>query len=304
MARPTKKGLNYFPFDTTMDKKMNLIMRRFGRDGYYIITRLMCDIYREEGYFCHWNDTEAEFFSVVEDIEVDFLKECINFALCIGLYDKNIYETYGMLTSEHIQEVYFEAVGRRKNVFADERILLIDIDKYCKLRTYAEKTDLEEVNVDINPQIKENKNKEKENKEKESISNQTKSNQKKSEKTKTKHSASEQTNDAEYDILNDDIKNNSGYDCLNDDIKNDSTKDCLSEDFKDNAFVTLRIRQSFEENIGIITPDILCELLDLVKKYGESAVYNAIDEAVKNDVRSMLGVGWYAEKDASNYMVI
>ena len=40
MARPTKKGLNYFPFDTTMDKKMNLIMRRFGRDGYYIITRL------------------------------------------------------------------------------------------------------------------------------------------------------------------------------------------------------------------------------------------------------------------------
>ena len=60
MARPRKRGLDYFPFDVTFfsDKKIRILKSRFGADGIEIYIYLLCEIYKE-GYFIHLdNDYE------------------------------------------------------------------------------------------------------------------------------------------------------------------------------------------------------------------------------------------------------
>ena len=57
MARPTKKGLDYFPFDVDFfeDEKIAAISGEFGLKGEIVAVKLLCAIYRN-GYFILWSD--------------------------------------------------------------------------------------------------------------------------------------------------------------------------------------------------------------------------------------------------------
>ena len=49
MARPRKRGLEYFPFDVDFfsDKKIKVLKGRFGADGVMIYIYLLCEVYKE-----------------------------------------------------------------------------------------------------------------------------------------------------------------------------------------------------------------------------------------------------------------
>ena len=51
MARPIKKGLEYFPFDVGFfsDKKVKILKSRYGADGIVIYQYLLCDAGRPHG---------------------------------------------------------------------------------------------------------------------------------------------------------------------------------------------------------------------------------------------------------------
>ena len=51
MARPTKQGLDYFPFDVGFfgDQKIRILKARYGADGIAVYVKLLCDVYKE-GY--------------------------------------------------------------------------------------------------------------------------------------------------------------------------------------------------------------------------------------------------------------
>ena len=51
MPRPSRKGLDYFPLDTTIlnDIKVRRIKRQFGADAFLLYISLLCDIY-SNGY--------------------------------------------------------------------------------------------------------------------------------------------------------------------------------------------------------------------------------------------------------------
>lgn len=55
MARPTKQGLDYFPFDVGFfgDQKIRILKARYGADGIAVYVKLLCDVYKE-GYFYPW----------------------------------------------------------------------------------------------------------------------------------------------------------------------------------------------------------------------------------------------------------
>lgn len=127
MARPQKAGLDYFPLDVDMDQddKLFLIEAKHGLVGFAIVVRLFMLIYKE-GYYRHYDeDREAFILAKRFSTDVNVINNVVNDCINEGLFNKNLYEKYGILTSRGIQRRFMEVCKRRKEVnFIREYFLL------------------------------------------------------------------------------------------------------------------------------------------------------------------------------------
>lgn len=124
MARPIKNGVDYFPLDTVLDTKFELIEAEFGLTGFAIIVKLFQKIYGEQGYYCEWTNEVALLFSR-KCGGGNVVSEIVSAAIKRGIFDKDMYEKYSILTSKGIQERYFAAVSRRVCVNVKNEYLLV-----------------------------------------------------------------------------------------------------------------------------------------------------------------------------------
>lgn len=166
-----KVALDYFPH-AEATRLLQMVYAEFKEKGYAIAQTLFEEIFmRGSGYFCEWNDDVALMFIQQPQfsVGVNAVSEVLNAMFRRGLLSVDMYERYGILTSEEIQEVYFTAVTRRKKVIAIKEYLLINIDKI------SDNVNIISLNVDIIP-----KN--------ESINSQKKVKESKGKKSKVKES--------------------------------------------------------------------------------------------------------------------
>ena len=129
MGRNSKEGLDYFSHDCDIsdDEKMQLLQAECGIIGYAVFLKLLERIYRN-GYFLDVSDKFISIFSMKNSIEKDVCKNVIDVCIKEDLFNKNLYENYGILTSHGIQKRYLHAVGRRKAVYVYGDIMLIDVN--------------------------------------------------------------------------------------------------------------------------------------------------------------------------------
>ena len=118
MARPNKMGLDYFPFDVDFfnDEKIVAISGEFGIKGEIVVIKLLCAIYRN-GYFILWNDLLK--FKLLRDlpgVSSELLDSIMNRLVLWGFFDKDLFDSMGVLTSAGIQKRYFKISKRRKSV--------------------------------------------------------------------------------------------------------------------------------------------------------------------------------------------
>lgn len=128
LARPLKDGVDYFPFDVTLDEKFDLIEAEFGLTGFAVVVKLYQRVYAR-GYYCEWTDEVALLFGKSISLGGNAVSEIVNAAVKRGIFDKNMFDKYQILTSKGIQGRYFEAVIRRKCVNVNKAYLLIDVTK-------------------------------------------------------------------------------------------------------------------------------------------------------------------------------
>lgn len=129
MARPQKEGIDYFPIDCVLNDRAKFILAEFKVMGWGILTLLWSKIYGGKGYYTKWDDDVALLFASECGVGVNVVKEVIAACLRRGLFDRQKYDQYGILTSEGIQERYAEATERRSSQKIDGRYLLIPIPK-------------------------------------------------------------------------------------------------------------------------------------------------------------------------------
>lgn len=153
MARPQKSGLDYFPLnvDIDIDDKISLIESEHGAIGFAIIIKMLCKIYANS-YFYEWGEKEQLLFSRRINVDINKVNDCINSALKWDMFDKTIYEKYGVLTSAGIQKRYLEAIGRRKTIEIIKNYWLIELPQFEKTEVKIINVDINEVNDDINTQ--------------------------------------------------------------------------------------------------------------------------------------------------------
>lgn len=115
MARPMKKGLDYFSLDVSFyrDIKLRKLVRRKGGSALTVYTILLCIIY-ENGYYLEWDDDLPFVISEATDFEEDKITDIINYCIEVGLFDQELYKNEHVLTSHGIQERYKSACSMTK----------------------------------------------------------------------------------------------------------------------------------------------------------------------------------------------
>ena len=155
MARPFKKGVDYFPLDCVLDDKMRLIKAKFGLRGFAFVIILLQEIYGNEGYY--YAIKENDFLLLINDskIKQNLATDVIKYAADVGMFDKEKFLKYNILTSAGIQKRYFEIVKRRKEIELRGEYLCIS---YTQLRKIVNTNRINvynnEVNADNNEQTK------------------------------------------------------------------------------------------------------------------------------------------------------
>lgn len=158
------KGLDFFPFDVDFfdNEKIALIEAEFGHKGVMIAIRLLCKIYKE-GYYCQWGGDECLLFS--RKAGAGFVPELVGQVVAglvkRSMFDEQLFNTFGILTSFRIQTCYFSAIKRRHDVGVRKEFLLVDVSKYPNIYILGENVDISSKNV-CNFKQSKSKSKEKE----------------------------------------------------------------------------------------------------------------------------------------------
>ncbi len=109
MARPNKRGFDYFPLDTDIfnDLKIRKLIKRKGSEAVAMYTYILSIIYRD-GYYTHWDEdlafVTAEQLGITETQITNILDCCLE----MGLFSKRLFETEKILTSAGIQKRYLK----------------------------------------------------------------------------------------------------------------------------------------------------------------------------------------------------
>ena len=128
MGRQRKQGLDYFTLDVDFFEsvKIRRIIKDCGNQSIPMLIALLCNIYREEGYYIGYtNDLTfliAEQFGVSENA----VKETVRKAVIVEFFDSQMFHSYKILTSHAIQERYFTAAKKlkRQNIKVKEEFII------------------------------------------------------------------------------------------------------------------------------------------------------------------------------------
>jgi hypothetical protein len=117
MARPIKKGIDYFNLDVDFlrDIKVRKIMRACGNQSIAVLICLLCNIYQDEGYYMTW-DADMRFL-VADDIgaKESAVQDVVLKASEVGFFDAEMFKQEKILTSKRIQENYKLASRQKKD---------------------------------------------------------------------------------------------------------------------------------------------------------------------------------------------
>ena len=155
MARPIKKGLDYFPMDINIlhNVKIRRALRKYGEKGFMAYIHLLCEIYNNS-YFLEIGDNELFEFADVFNLKDEEAEPMIDYLVKIKLFDAEIWEKYHVLTSQEIQNRYFSAKSKSN----------IDLSSLPYLLNAGVISEETRVNLEKMPQSKGKENKVKERK--------------------------------------------------------------------------------------------------------------------------------------------
>ena len=176
-----KKGLLYFYFDVNFfgDKKIKILKARYGSDGITLYIYILCEIYKDNGYYMQVDDDFIYTASSDLNMSSEKIGQMLNFLLERSLLDSTLFQSDKVLTSTGIQKHYQDgvkgkAIKNHVNVNAKFWILsdedtqsFIKVQPFSdnseKLTSNSRKMESNSRNLDLNKikrnEIKENKSK-------------------------------------------------------------------------------------------------------------------------------------------------
>lgn len=173
MARPTAKGVEYFPLNVNFinDLKIRKLLLSCGAEAIAVLIYLLSTIYKDEGYYVEIHEDEIDLIALDVNVTPEFVLEVINKACEVRFFDVNLYNNFNILTSKGIQERYLKITERRKNSVVITQFNLVNVyNNSINVNNNLINVDNNSVNVYKSTQSKVKESKEKKSKVK-SLSN-------------------------------------------------------------------------------------------------------------------------------------
>ena len=165
MARPVKQGLEYFSFDTDFfsDRKVRRIMSACGPNSASILICLLCNIYKDKGYYIGW-DKELPFdIADIVGVSEGSVEEVIKKGLQVDFFNQELFQKYSILTSNGIQKRFKSSTLKRKDIEINDDYWVFAVNNSVNAGNIPEETPL------LPPESTQKEKKGKEKKRKESI---------------------------------------------------------------------------------------------------------------------------------------
>lgn len=130
MARPTAKGVEYFPLNVNFinDLKVRKLLLSCGAEAIAVLIYLLSTIYKDEGYYVEIHEDEIDLIALDVNVTPEFVLKVINKACEVRFFDVNLYNNFNILTSKGIQERYLKITERRKNSVVITQFNLINVN--------------------------------------------------------------------------------------------------------------------------------------------------------------------------------
>ncbi|WP_298484885.1 DUF4373 domain-containing protein [uncultured Ruminococcus sp.] len=98
----------------------------YGLKGYAILTKLWLKVCGSaEGYYCEWNDRVCTLFANKIHAGKGLVLEILNELFKEDFFNDDLYEKYGILTADWIQDSWLKYMSRRKNAKILNKYLLV-----------------------------------------------------------------------------------------------------------------------------------------------------------------------------------
>ncbi len=134
MARPFKEGLDYSEWDLTVlesDSKIDALIEAQGIAAFTVYFYLANKAYATHGYFLDWDfsccATTAR--RLGKGASAAYVQGCVEKCLQVGLFDRGMLESHGILTSERIQKGYWKVAKNRKSPCEHRKYWLLGDDE-------------------------------------------------------------------------------------------------------------------------------------------------------------------------------
>jgi len=121
-------GLQFVPLDVFLDEKFELIEAQYGLKGFALVVKLLQRVY-SKGFYCEWTKDIGMLFARRNGADHTLVSDIVDACVRRGLFDKGMFERYGILTSHGIQKRYFDAVSRRKKLSVEKKFLLLTVEE-------------------------------------------------------------------------------------------------------------------------------------------------------------------------------
>lgn len=138
-----KQGVEYFPLDTALDAKFELLEAGFGIKGFGVVVKLLQKIYGEQGYYV---ELDKDIILVVAHkwgVSANLVSDIVARAIEVGIFDRNMYKKYGILTSKGIQERYFKMTKKRAFLNMRSEYLLVQVTQNPENAVFKAKNDVQ-----------------------------------------------------------------------------------------------------------------------------------------------------------------
>lgn len=135
-----RTGIDFFPFPSANSTALKLVEAKFKLRGVAVYLKLLQKIFGEEGYYFEISDDVILLLKQEMGVNDNIIPELINECIARGLFDKEMYEKYSIITSDTIQKEYLNAVRKRKNFNIKEEFRLPFATKFLKTAEEKQKT--------------------------------------------------------------------------------------------------------------------------------------------------------------------
>lgn len=132
MARIKRKGLDYFPLDTTFihNRLVRRLLKAQGDAALSVLIGTLGYIYAGEGYYIEANaDLYADLSNDLFETSVEQVEAMLRTAVDYGIFHAEMFEQYGILTSEEVQRQYLYCIKRRSVKELRPEFRLIDVEE-------------------------------------------------------------------------------------------------------------------------------------------------------------------------------